>query len=127
MATWQEVSSTLIHQDSFKTEKVSDSLIKALIDTGEGRNHLVFIGHQGDDVALTAVVCKLGDVNIDALFKSEALINFSYGLGSTGEFLVVKHVAPLADMNLTELLKPLVNLAYHGDILEKAITGGDAY
>lgn len=127
MATWQEISSALINQDSFKSEKVNDSLIKALINTADGRDHLVFIGNQKDDVVFTAVVCKIGDVNLDALFKSEALINFNYGLGSTGEFLVVKHVAPIADMNLNELLQPLVNLAFHGDLLEKVITGGDAF
>lgn len=127
MATWQDVVTTLTNQNSFKTEKVDDTLIKALIDTEDGRNHIVFIGSQGDDVALTAVVCKLDAVNIEALFKSEVLVNFSYGLGSTGEYLVVKHVAPLADMNLKELLSPLVNLAFHGDLLEKVITGGDAF
>jgi hypothetical protein len=106
---------------------VSDSLVKVLMDTDNGRNHLVWVGHQDEDITFTSVVCKLEDVNLDALFKSEAFIKFNYGVGSTGEYFVLKHVAPMADMDGTELLKPLVSLALLGDLLESAITGGDAF
>jgi hypothetical protein len=106
---------------------VNDSLVKTLIPTTDGRTQLVWVAHVNGNAILSSVVCKIDEVNLAALFKSDILNKVSYGLGNIGEHLTIKHVAPLENLNANELAEPLISLAYFGDILEAAITGGDAY
>ena len=127
MATWQEISAILTSGKSHKGEMVNDSLVKTLIETTDGRTQLVWVEHIKGNAVLSSVVCKIDDVNLIALFKSDVLKTISYGLGSVQEYHALKHVAPLENMNANELAQPLIELAYFGDILEAAITGGDAY
>ena len=127
MATWQEVSAVLTSGKVHPGEMVNDSLVKTLIHTTEGRSQLVWVEHVKGNAILSSVVCKKYQVNLAALFKSDILVKVSYGLGSIGEHLTIKHVAPLENMDANELADPLISLAFFGDILEAAITGGDAY
>jgi hypothetical protein len=127
MATWQEISAVLTSGKAHKGEMVNDSLVKTLIETADGRTQLVWVEHIKGDAVLSSVVCKIDDVNLVALFKSDVLKKISYGVGSIGEHLAIKHVAPIENMNANELAQPLIELAFLGDLLEAAITGGDAY
>ena len=127
MATWQEVSAILTSGKVHPGEMVNDSLVKTLIPTTDGRSQLVWVEHVNGNAILSSVVCKIDQVNLVALFKSDILLKVGYGLGSIGEHLTIKHVAPLENLNANELAQPLISLAYFGDILEAAITGGDAY
>jgi hypothetical protein len=127
MATWQEVSTVLTSGIAFKGEMVNDSLVKTLLEIKGGRSQLVFIGHIGENVVLSSVVCKIEEVNLTALFTGDILNKVVYGLSSIGEHLVVRHVTPLENLNANELAQPLVALALFGDILEAAITGKDTY
>jgi hypothetical protein len=127
MATWKEVTTVLINAKTHKAEMVNDSLVKTLIPTSDGRTQLVWIENVKGDAVFSSVVCKIDDVNLVALFKSDVLKTISYGLSSIGEHLVMRHAAPLENMNVNELAQPIVQLAIFGDILEAAITGQDAY
>jgi len=127
MATWQEVSTVLTSGIAFKGEMVNDSLVKTLLEMKDGRSQLVWIGHIGENVVLSSVVCKVAEVNLTALFTGDILNKVAYGLSSIGEHLVVRHVTPLENLNANELAQPLIALAVFGDILEAAITGKDTY
>ena len=127
MATWQEVSTVLTSGVAFTGEMVNDSLVKTLLEMKDGRSQLVWIGHIGDNVVLSSVVCKVAEVNLAALFTGDLLNKVVYGLSSIGEHLVVRHVTPLENLNANELAQPLIALAVFGDILEAAITGKDTY
>ena len=127
MATWQEVSTVLTSGIAFKGEMVNDSLVKTLLEIKGGRSQLVFVGHIGENVVLSSVVCKIEEVNLTALFTGDILNQVVYGLSSIGEHMVVRHVTPLENLNANELAQPLVALAVFGDILEAAIPGKDTY
>lgn len=127
MATWQEVSTVLTSGIAFKGEMVNDSLVKTLLEIEGGRSQLVFVGHIGENVVMSSVVCEIKEVNLAALFTGDILNKVVYGLSSIGEHLVVRHVTPLENLNANELAQPLVALALFGDILESAITGKDKY
>ena len=127
MATWQDVTTVLTNAKTHKAEMVNDSLLKTLIPTSDGRTQLVWVEHVNGDAVFSSVVCKIDDVNLVALFKSDVLKSISYGLSSIGEHLVMRHAAPLENMDVNELAQPIVQLAIFGDILEAAITGQDAY
>ena len=127
MATWKDVSAVLTSGVAFKGEMVNDSLVKTLLEIEGGRSQLVFVGHIGDNVVMSSVVCEIKEVNLTALFTGDILNKVVYGLSSIGEHLVVRHVTPLENLNANELAQPLVALALFGDILESAITGKDKY
>jgi hypothetical protein len=127
MATWQDVSTVLTSGIAFKGEMVNDSLVKTLLEIEGGRSQLVFVGHIGENVVMSSVVCEIKEVNLSALFTGDILNKVMYGLSSIGEHLVVRHVTPLSTLDANELAQPLVALALFGDILESAITGKDKY
>lgn len=127
MATWNDIRNVLTNNNSFQAEMQNETLVKALLKTDNGRDHIVWIGLQDDELVLSAITCKLSEVNFEALFNSDILKNLKYGLSAVGEYLCVRHVALLEDMNATELIKPIVALAVFGDFLEMKIVGGDAY
>jgi hypothetical protein len=127
MATWQEVSAVLTSGIAFKGEMVNDSLVKTLLQMEDGRSQLVWVGHIGENVVMSSVVCEIKEVNLNALFTGDILNKIMYGLSSIGEHMVVRHVTPLENLNANELAQPLVALAIFGDVLEAAITGKDAY
>ena len=127
MATWQEVSAVLTSGKVHPGEMVIESLVKTLLEIKGGRSQLVFVGHIGENVVLSSVVCKIEEVNLTALFTGDILNQVVYGLSSIGEHMVVRHVTPLENLNANELAQPLVALAVFGDILEAAITGKDTY
>ncbi len=101
--------------------------MKTLIPTSDRRTQLVWNENVKGDAVFSSVVCKIDDVNLVALFKSDVLKTISYGLRSVGEHLVMRHAAPLENLNVNDLAQPIVQLAIFGDILEAAITGQDAY
>jgi hypothetical protein len=74
-----------------------------------------------------SIICPLSAVNLDKLFEIPAVQEMPYGLNAVGDLLVVKHSTLLADLDVHELITPLVEIGYNADILEGAITGGDAY
>ena len=125
MATWKDVSAVLTSGIAFKGEMVNDSLVKTLLEIEGGRSQLVFVGHIGENVVMSSVVCEIKEVNLAALFTGDILNKVVYGLSSIGEHLVVRHVTPLENLNANELAQPLVALALLGDILESALTGKD--
>ena len=88
---------------------------------------MVMVLHSGDNIVFSSAVCKIDEVNLVALFKEDILNKVMYGLSSVGDYLVMRHVTPLENLDLNELAQPLVQLAFFGDILEEIITGKDYY
>ncbi len=127
MATWQQVSTILTSGKVHPGEMVNDSLLKTLIPTKDGRSQMVMVLHSGDNIIFSSAVCKIEEVNLVALFKEDILNKVMYGLSSVGDYLVMRHVTPLENLDLNELAQPLVQLAYFGDVLEEIITGKDYY
>lgn len=127
MATWQEVSTILTSGKVHPGEMVNDSLLKTQIPTKDGRSQMVMVLHSGDNIIFSSAVCKIEEVNLVALFKEDILNKVMYGLSSVGDYLVMRHVTPLENLDLNELAQPLVQLAFFGDILEEIITGKDYY
>jgi uncharacterized protein YjfI (DUF2170 family) len=127
MATWQQVSTILTNGKVHPGEMVNDSLLKVQIPTKDGRSQVVMVLHAGDNIVFSSAVCKIDDVNLVALFKEDILNKVVYGLSSVGDYLVMRHVSPLENLDLNELAQPIVQLAFFGDVLEEIITGKDYY
>ncbi len=127
MATFKEVSNLLLQQNAFPASAVSPTLIKVEVSVGDGRTQLVFVGQIGENVLFSSLVCKLSEVNLEALFASSYMTEFPHGVGPMSDFLAVKHVVLLETLQVEEITDALGMVAVIGDRLEAAITGGDAY
>jgi hypothetical protein len=127
MATWAEVKKVVLGIESFKAEQRNEHLVSGVVDLPNGRSQSVFVGGVGDRLILMSIICPLSAVNLDKLFEIPAVQEMPYGLNAVGDLLVVKHSTLLADLDVHELITPLVEIGYNADILEGAITGGDAY
>jgi hypothetical protein len=128
VALWSQVSTLLASTTDFsRGELVNDALIKTLVATKNGRTQIVWVEHREDNLIFSSVVCKLEQVNLPALFGSKLMGTLTYGFGAVDDYLVLRHVASLKNLDINELAEPLMALAYLADTLEEAIVGGDAY
>jgi hypothetical protein len=127
MATWAEVKKIATGMDAFKGEVLNDNLVSGVVNLKNGRTQSVFLAGLGDRLIFMSIICPLSAVNLDKLFEVPEVQQIPYGLNAVGEHLVLKHSTLLADLDMHELITPLVELAYNADVLEGAITGGDAY
>jgi hypothetical protein len=126
MATWAQVKSTVAGISSFNPEEINANLISGVVELKNGRSQKVFLAGVGERLIMMSVICPLSAVSLDGLFELPAVQEIPYGLNAVGELLVLKHATLLVDLNADELITPLVELGYLADVLEKAITGGDA-
>ena len=127
MATWAEVKKVLLGIQSLKAEQVNENLVSGVVDLPDGRSQGVFVGGVGERLVLMSIICPLSAVNLDKLFEVPAVQQMPYGLNAVSDLLVVKHSTLLEDLNLDELITPLVEIGFKADALEGAITGGDKY
>jgi hypothetical protein len=49
------------------------------------------------------------------------------GIGATGELVTVRHAAPLVNMDINELERPLLLVTTTADRLERQFQGGDIF
>lgn len=126
MATWEQIRAVVTVSDIGQSEILNNNLVRLELPTSNGRSQLVFIGKIDDDVVFSSLICKLDQVNLDVFFSLDFVHNMKYGVGPVGEFLAVKHVTPLEDLDTGELAHAVAYLAQLGDVLEDAVTGTDS-
>jgi hypothetical protein len=127
MATWAEVKKIATGMTSFQGQVVNENLVSGVVDLKNGRTQTVFLAGLGERLIFMSVICPLSAVNLDKLFEIPEVQQIPYGLNAVGDHLVLKHSTLLADLDMHELITPLVELGFNADVLEGAITGGDAY
>jgi hypothetical protein len=127
MATWSEVKKLVLALDDFKPQDINEHLVSGVVSLPNGRTQGVFVGGVGDRLIYMSIVCPLSAVNLEKLFEIPMVQQLPYGLNAVGDLLVVKHSALLDDLDVKELVKPLVELGFHADKLEAGITGGDVH
>lgn len=129
MARWQDVR-TFIHAQYSATD-VSDDLIKLVFKVDDERSQLVFIGREllmGGSEEWVMVASPFAPRAGTDLSKALDLVSRMVcgGMSSIGEYLVLKHSLPLANMDNNELLRPLQLVVTSADQLEKDLLGTDA-
>lgn len=127
MAQWSEVVKILQSSKVYPADQVDPKLFVVHLQTEKGRSQDVYVGNVDDNVTFRSVVCKLDQVDLAVLFKSDFIAKLPYGLGPVGEFLAIKHVQKLETLDITELAAPIAELAHFADYIEGALSGGDAF
>jgi hypothetical protein len=127
MATWHEVREMLLGIPSYNFVLDTENIVSVIVNTERGRDQKVYICNEGDSVSINAAVCKLEDVDLNKLFTAPLMRDLTYGLGVMTNHLAVKHLQLLETLDVPEVTKPIIRLAFLADALEEKLTGLDAY
>ena len=127
MATWNVVKLMLLGIPSYNFVLESEGVVSVIVPTDNGRDQGVYICDEGDSVSINAAVCKLEDVDLNKLFAAPLMRDLRFGLGVMTNHLAVKHWQLLEDLDVAEVTKPIIRIAYLADSLESMLTGQDLY
>jgi hypothetical protein len=121
MATQQEVVNYITN--NLKSELIADQLFKIVYDMGNDRSQLVFAKVGEASLNISSPFAKTEDVTPKQALKS--VEDSAFGIGMSGDWYEVRHVAPLADLDESEIITGLEVVAEIADELEEALVGGD--
>ena len=127
MADWNFVKQMLLGIPSYNFVLDSENVISVMVPTERGRDQRVYICNEGDSVSINAAICKLEDVDLNNLFAAPLMRDLPFGLGVMTNHLAVKHWQLLEDLDVAEVTKPIIRIAYLADSLESMLTGQDFY
>jgi hypothetical protein len=127
MASWNSVKQMLLGIPSYNFVLESENVISVMVPTERGRDQRVYICNEGDSVSVSAAVCKLEAVDLNKLFAAPLMRDLPFGLGVMTNHLAVKHWQLLEDLDVAEVTKPIIRIAYLADSLESMLTGQDLY
>lgn len=127
MADWNFVKQMLLGIPSYNFVLESENVISVMVPTERGRDQRVYICNEVDSVSISAAVCKLEDVDLNKLFAAPLMRDLPFGLGVMTNHLAVKHWQLLEDLDVAEVTKPIIRIAYLADSLESMLTGQDLY
>ncbi len=124
MATWPEVRNYLL--SNYQVSEDDGTLMAFLFDTPGGRSQSVYVGVSPDQQMLI-IQSPVGEANmIDGNVLLALTANSGVSVKQAGDYYVTLHVAPIEDLNTTELLEPMERVMLGADALEEALGLGDA-
>jgi hypothetical protein len=121
MATQQEAINFI--KSNFITEQLQNGSLKLEFDLGGGRSQLSFVEVNELNIQFLSPFASVDDVT--AKQALEANSEFSLGMQIVGGYYMVKHYAPLPDLDASEITEGFELVANIADILEKQLVGGD--
>jgi hypothetical protein len=121
MATQSEVLNFI--KSNYETEVLSGGDLKLVFDLGGGRSQLAFVDVNESNAQFSSPFATLDDVT--AKQALEANSEYSVGMQMVGNWYVIKHVVPLADLDASEVSEAFELVANIADMLEKKLVGGD--
>ncbi len=124
MATWQETKSFI--QSNFNVEVLDGDIIKMVFETEGGRSQLIFVHHYDllNGAAFFSPFAKISDISgtqFAGLAKDSVL-----GLSEHFDMYGALHVAPLDNLDMSEISWPLQWVTHYADMLEKQLGLGDS-
>jgi hypothetical protein len=123
MATQSEVKSYITNK--MNAEHIDGDLYKITYDLGNNRSQLVFVSVKEAMMGAASPFAKTEEVTPKQAIK--ATENSSFGIGTLGDWYVVRHVLLLDDLDESEILVGLDVVAQIADEIEEELVGGDAF
>lgn len=121
MATQAEVKNYITR--NLNAELIDGDLYKIVYDLGNDRSQLVFASVREISMNVSSPFAKTEDVTPKQALK--AIENVAFGIGTLGDWYVVRHVVPLPDLDESEIIVGLEVVAGIADEVEEEIVGGD--
>jgi len=129
MANWSSLVNYVT--SNYKVSDQQPEMLKLVFDTGDLRSQVVFLWRQvlgeGEEwVQIESPVAELGLVDLPrALTAIGGMV--CGALAVVGGHVVVRHSAPLENLNINEFERPLLLVTTTADRLERDLVGGDQY
>jgi hypothetical protein len=130
LATWSALSDYV--RANYKISDETPGSFKLIFDVGNLRSQVVFLWRlkllDGAEewVQIESPFGRLDSVNLYGAVQAmhETVCG---GIGAIGELVTVRHAAPLVNMDINELERPLLLVTTTADSLERQFQGGDTF
>ncbi len=130
MTTWQDLTSYV--RSNYKIADERSNIIKLIFETGNLRSQMVLLAREtlmdGEEewVTISSPVAPLGSVHLEEFLREVGGIVCG-GAALEGDILVIKHAAPLMNLDINEFERPVRLVTITADTLEKKFVGSDQY
>jgi len=130
MASWNDIADYL--RGNFKIHEDKGDLLVLLFTLSDDRSQFVGISlssssRSGEEwVEISSPVGSLGEVDLG---KAATIVAryFCGGLVAEGDLVYVRHVAPLINLDVNELERPMSVILDAADHVERELVGGDRF
>lgn len=129
MATWKDVQA-FIH-NNYKATDISDDIIKLVFETPGLRSQIVFVSRSTiledqEWAVVSSPFAKVGSVDLKTAL--DEVSNYTVGgLYCVGDLLMVKDAVPLKNLDINELVDPMLLVLHAADFIEKKLGTGDEF
>jgi hypothetical protein len=129
MATWESLRQ-YIHSRYQVTDE-APGVIRLMFDLGNGRSQNVFVSGKAagafEYMDIWTPICHESQISArDALVRNATMPIGALGLVPDGT-IILRHSAPLKDLDVDEFEVPLQGLTQAGDMLEQELSVGDRF
>lgn len=123
MATMQQAIDFM--KSKYKHEEITDTLFKLIFETDNGRTQLVFAEFTDDFIGFSSPFASTGDMTPkQALDAASGLL---CGIKIVGDTYYVANLAPLENLDESEMYDNLILISLLADRLEENHVGGDQH
>lgn len=130
MATWQSARAYI--ESQYRIQDSSENALVMVFDLGDLRSQIVFVSRSvarssgAEWIDISSPIGTFAEIDLSALLKEvEGLI--CGGIAGLGDKVVLRHSAPLINLDINELEQPLAMVMNSADNLEKQFGTGDKY
>jgi len=129
MATWETLRQHIYSR--YQVTQEAPGVIQLLFDVGNGRSQNVFVSGKSagafEYMSMWTPICHESQISArDALIRNAAMPIGALGLMPDGT-IILRHSAPLKDLDVDEFEVPLQGLTLGGDMLEQELSVGDRF
>lgn len=130
MATWSDLVAFM--RSEYRVVRVEPDQVRIEVEfEDERRQHVIMqreVMDRRDEWVQIASPCgKANEVNLAALLTHLGESAVVGGAVIMGDYVVLRHSLPLANLDINEFVDPMALIAGTADELEEMFTGGDGY
>ncbi|HEY0804514.1 MAG TPA: hypothetical protein VGD84_05600 [Pseudonocardiaceae bacterium] len=130
MATWSDLVAFM--RSEYRVVRIEPDQVRIEVEfDDERRQHVIMqrevLDHRDEWVQIASPCGKANEVNLSALLTHLGNSTVVGGAVIMGDYVVLRHSLPLANLDINEFVDPMALIAGTADELEEMFTGGDGY
>ena len=123
MATQAEAISFI--KSTYVIANEDDGMMFLMFDQGDGRSQGVFVFVDEMKMGISSAFATTKSISADQALNAAS--DKAFGIGREGDYYVVKHVVPIADLDPSVVIVGIEITANMADELESALGLGDVF
>jgi len=119
-------------RSEYRVTRIEPDEVRIEVEFDDDRRQVVImqrevLDHREEWVQIASPCGLATDVNLPALLNHLGSAAVVGGAVIMGEYVVLRHSLPLANLDINEFVDPMALIAGTADELEEMFTGGDGY